>query len=84
MAYVTPSVILWAAVALVIGAVSMAFNPLFVPSAVAVGAGVLSVRAARRLEHPVARGVLLSLAVVGIMAGLGGVAIAVRLISGMA
>ena len=38
MVSVTPSVIVWAAVALVVGAVSMAFNPLFVPSAVAVGA----------------------------------------------
>ena len=80
MPYVTPGVILWVIAAFVIGAVSMGFNPLFIPSAGAIGAGLVALRGARPLEHPTARGILMGFAIMGIMGGLGGITIAVRML----
>lgn len=76
-----PRLILWVAAAMLVGAVSMGFNPLFLPSALAIGAGVVAIREAQALRPPTPRGILTGLAVIGLVAGLGGIAIAVRVLS---
>ena len=81
--YLTPAAILWSAVALIAGGVSMGFNPLFATSAVALVAGVLSLLGTRSLANQVTQGILRALAIVGIMGGLGGVAVVLHMAPGL-
>lgn len=56
-----------------LGALSMAFNPFFAVSVIAVILGALTLRSASDLRHPITQGMLRIFAVLGIMAGAGGV-----------
>jgi hypothetical protein len=71
--FITPSAITTALLGLFVGAASMAYNPFFAASVIAVALSVLTLRNAGRVEHSVVQGVLRALAVLGIIGGLGGV-----------
>jgi hypothetical protein len=64
---------------LVIGAVSLSFNPFFAVSVVAVGLSIAGLRAAAPVTHPISRGVLRILGIIGIMGALAGVSVAIHL-----
>ena len=81
--YLTPTAIILVLVAFLAGGVSMAYNPLFATSALALVAGVLSLRGATRLTNHVAQGILRAVTIVGIMGALGGIVIILRMGLGM-
>lgn len=72
-AFITPGSIVTAAIGFVTGGLSMAFNPLFAVSLIAVVFSVMTLRSAMRVEHHVAQGLLRIFAIIGVMGGLGGV-----------
>jgi hypothetical protein len=74
-AVVTPGTIVTALLAFFAGAASLAYNPFFAVSVIAVGLGWLTLRSAARVEQIVVQGLLRIPAVIGIMGGLGGVAV---------
>lgn len=77
--YVTPSLVLWTTAALVAGAVSLGFNPLFSTSIVSLVAGVVALRGTRALVGYRSKGLLQGFAILGVMGGLGGISLVIRL-----
>jgi hypothetical protein len=71
-AFVTPSAIVTAILGFFCGAASLAYNPFFATSVIAVALSVLTLRSAARVEHYAVQGILRIFAVLGIMGGLGG------------
>lgn len=70
--YVTPGAILVALAGFFAGAASMAFNPFFVISVVAVLLGIATLRDASRFDHYLVTGMLRIAGVLAIMGGAGG------------
>lgn len=71
-AYPTPGTILIALIGIIAGALSLAYNPLFATSVIAVLLGVVTLRGAFRYQHYLVQGMLRIIGVLAIMAGLGG------------
>ncbi len=74
-AFITPGAIVAALLSFFMGAASMAYNPFFATSVIAVGLSILTLRSALHVEHNVVQGVLRILAIIGIMGGLAGVSV---------
>lgn len=72
---VTPSAIITAGLGFFAGAISLAFNPLFAVSLVAILLSLVALRGAARVGYDVVRGVLRIFAVLGIMGALGGIVV---------
>lgn len=70
--HITPRAVVVGMAGFLLGGTAMAFNPFFLTSLLAIVLGILTVQNASRVRTPVARGVLRILAVIGIMAALGG------------
>lgn len=70
--YLTPGAILIALAAFLTGAASMAFNPFFSVSVVAVLLGVATLREASRFDHYLVTGMLRIVGVLAIMGEAGG------------
>jgi predicted PurR-regulated permease PerM len=70
---VTPSAIVTAILGFFAGAASLAYNPFFATTVIAVALSILTLRSAAKVEHHIVQGLLRIAAVLGIMSGLGGV-----------
>jgi hypothetical protein len=70
---VSPLAVLTALLGFVLGALSMAFNPFFVLSAMALLLGVLTLRSVKNLPAEIAQGLLQIFGVLAIMGAAGGV-----------
>jgi hypothetical protein len=71
--FVTPGGILAALFGFLIGGVSMAFNPFFALSVIAVALSLVALRRAAMVENIVVQGMLRIFAVIGILGAAGGV-----------
>ncbi|CAN5578367.1 hypothetical protein BH10ACT7_BH10ACT7_09340 [soil metagenome] len=69
---ITPGAVIVGLAGFLLGGTAMAFNPFFLTSVLAILLGILTLQNASRVRHPVAKGVLRILAIIGIMAALGG------------
>jgi predicted PurR-regulated permease PerM len=73
--FLTPGAVVTSLIGFFAGGISMAFNPLFATSVIAIVFAVLTLRSASRVRQYVVQGVLRILAVLGIMGGLAGIAV---------
>jgi hypothetical protein len=69
----TAGSVVTAVLGLVTGGLALAFNPFFAMSVIAAILGVLTLRSARNVRHPVTQGMLRIFAVIAIMGAAGGV-----------
>lgn len=69
---ITPSAIILALAAFLTAATSLAFNPFFAVSVIAIACAIMTLRAAARVENYVVQGVLRIVAVIAILGGAGG------------
>jgi hypothetical protein len=73
--FITPSGIILAIAAFVAAFTSLAFNPFFAVSVIAIACALLTLRNATHIHNYVAQGVLRIVAVLAIVGGLGGVVV---------
>ena len=74
-AVVTPRAIMSALAGFLLGGASMAFNPFFALSVIAVALCLVALRGASSVEHYLMQGMLRIFAIIGIMGALGGVVV---------
>ena len=71
--FVTPGAIVTALVGFFVGGASLAFNPFFSLSVIAIALCSIALRSAGKVEHHVVQGLLRIIAIIGIMGAFGGV-----------
>jgi predicted PurR-regulated permease PerM len=69
---ITPGAIVVALVAFLTAATSLAFNPFFAVSVIAVAFAIMTLRAADRVENYIVQGILRIFGVIAILGGVGG------------
>ncbi|MBG6054348.1 hypothetical protein IWX81_000738 [Salinibacterium sp. CAN_S4] len=73
--FVTPGGILAALFGFLVGGVSLAFNPFFALSVIALALSLVALRSAAKIENIVVQGMLRIFAIIGILGAAGGVVV---------